>query len=75
MFQIVGCSLAAALKNFCGKKGREHAKKIEFKDEILYIMNNYRKNPDILRPGVESNLTKRVFVDKRNDKGEIVYET
>ena len=75
MYQIVGCSLANALKNFGGKKGKEDAKKIEFKDEILFIMNNYHQNPEILKPGVSSKITKRVFVDSRNDKGKIVYET
>lgn len=27
-------------------------KKIEFKDEILYILNNYSENPEILKPDV-----------------------
>jgi len=63
MFQILGCGLSKALTDFCGSEGKRLAKKIEFKDEVLFIMNNYGANPDILRPNVESRITKRRFVN------------
>jgi hypothetical protein len=59
--------LKKALTDFCGEKCKQLSEKIEFKDEILYIMNNYAKNPNILKPEVISNITKRRFV---NDKIE-----
>ena len=63
MFQILGCGLGKALTDFCGAEGKELAKKIDFKDEILFIMNNYATNPDILKPNVSSRITKRRFID------------
>ena len=62
MFQILGCGLKKALTDFCGTVGKKLAEKIEFKDEILFIMNNYAANPNILKPSVVSNITKRRFV-------------
>ena len=62
MFQILGCGLKKALTDFCGATGKKLAEKIEFKDEILFIMNNYAANPNILKPSVVSNITKRRFV-------------
>jgi hypothetical protein len=69
MYQILTCSLAKALTDFCGQAGKDLAKKIDFKDEILFIANNYQSNPDILRPGVISEITRRKFVDRRSDVG------
>jgi hypothetical protein len=40
------------------------AEKIEFRDEIMYIYNNYGSNPEILRPDVYSDITKKVYFDK-----------
>lgn len=75
MFQILGCSLAKALTDFCGQQGKELAAKIEFKDEILFIMNNYKQNPEILKPSVISAITKRKFIDERDENGRVVYKT
>ncbi len=72
MFQILGCSLKKALTDFCGSEGKELAQKIEFKDEILYIANNYSQDPNILRPDVVSRITKRKFVDRREENGKVV---
>jgi hypothetical protein len=51
MYQICGCSLKTALVNFCGHEGQDAAKKIEFRDEILYVYHNYAKQPEMLKPG------------------------
>lgn len=55
------------------------AAKISFKDEILYILNNYASNPDILRPGFVSTITKRVYtgtqvLDEDTGKQVCLYE-
>lgn len=63
MFQITSCSLDAALKNFCGSEGKALAEKISFKDEIMHLLSHYGTNPDILRPGVETEITRRVFTE------------
>jgi hypothetical protein len=75
MFQVLGCSLSKALTDFCGGEGKELAKKIEFKDEVLFVMNNYAAKPDILRPEVSSRLTKRKFIDERDSEGRTIYKT
>ena len=70
MYQICGCSLSVALKNFCPKDiDGEVAKKLEFKDEIMFIYNNYASNPEILKPGVVSQLTKKIY-----DKDQVTYK-
>lgn len=61
MYQFFMCSLAAALRNFCGSEGKKQAEKIEFKDEILHIMQHYDAHPEILIPGNETQILKRVY--------------
>lgn len=45
-------SLKKALEEFCDTSNvsKDIIKKIEFKDEILHILNNYESNPNILKP-------------------------
>ena len=79
MFQVLGCSLAKALTDFCGAEGKQLAKKIEFKDEIMYIYHNYAANPDILRAGVMSDITKKIYtgidvMQKNLNKEVCLYE-
>jgi hypothetical protein len=61
MFQILGCSLAKSLTDFCGSEGKQLAKKIEFKDEIMCIYHRYAKEPNILQSGVMTNITRKVY--------------
>lgn len=65
MAEILTCPLKKALTDFCQDSVEKTiTEKIEFKDEILFIMNNYRTNPEILKPGVESIITKRIYTQK-----------
>lgn len=76
--------LVKALESFPCDIDEVIMKKIGFKDEILFILNNYEKNPNILKPGVISKITTRKYtiestidVDvmiKNSDKEYIVKE-
>ena len=68
MFQIVGCSLESALKSYCGRDGQQLAKKVEFKKEIIFVLNNYANRPEILKPGVKTDITERKWVQSGANK-------
>jgi hypothetical protein len=40
----------------------------------MYIYEHYTKNPDILKPDVVSRITRRKFVDCRDENGKIQHD-
>lgn len=56
-------SLAKALTNFVEVNDdlKKKIEKIEFKNEIIYILNKYQKNPEILKPDVKIAIKKIVY--------------